>query len=161
MLDMADQQTEDDMRLLSFAYVEALLNEDSVATKYLERDGRHMARCVGALAWFLMDAVVIPAENGVAWQESWITVDFRRRTDPEFRANLFRRGRYRRLAHGITLRPKWRLRRAARDSVDMLCAAYLMEYGRERSATKRDAALEMVGFFRKRLCHSSDAGRNA
>lgn len=161
MLDMADQQTEDDMRLLSFAYVESLMKEDSHAARYLERDARHMARCVGALAWFLMDAVVIPVENGIGWQESWVTVDSRRRTDPEFRANLFRRGRYRRLAHGITIRPKRRLRRAARDCVDMLCAAYIVEYGRERSSTRRDAALEMVGFFRERLCHSSDVDRNA
>ncbi|MFH9731838.1 hypothetical protein [Streptomyces sp. NPDC017260] len=157
---MVDQTSGDDMRLLSFAYVESLLNEDKGAARYLERDSKLMVRSVGGLAFFLMDAVVIPVENGIGWTDGWVEVDFKARIDPGFKANLIRRGQYRRLARGFTVRPKRRLRRAARECVDMLCVAFLVEHGKERSATRREAALEMVGHFRERLCHSGDAQSN-
>lgn len=156
MRDMADKAAGDDLRLLSIAYIEYLLTDNRQATHLLEREPRILVRSVGSLAWFLMDAVVIPAENGICWDDGWVSVDFRARTDPHFKANLLRRGRYRRLASGYALRRKHRLRRAAQDCVDMLCVAHISKYGRTRQVTREEAALEMVRHFRERFFHSGD-----
>jgi hypothetical protein len=161
MLGMADEQPGDDMRLLCLAYIESLVREDSPNTEYLERDSRVMARSMGRLAWYLMDAAVIPLENGVNWRDGWVEVDFRSRTDPRFKANLTRRGRYRRMAKGYTLRPRHRLRHTAVACMDMLCAAYVLKYGRRPDVTHREAVLEMLAYFRRRFCQMGDTQRNA
>lgn len=157
MPDLTEQRSGDDPRLLSFAYVQALVEEDEGARRFLEKDARWTAKCVGGLAYFLMDLVVIPVENGVGWRDGWVEVDFKARSDPEFKANLFRRNRYRRLALGFTVRPRRRLRRTARDCVDMLYLAHLSKHGRDSDVPPCQAVLDMVAHFRDRLSHLGDA----
>ncbi|MEV5264792.1 hypothetical protein [Streptomyces werraensis] len=161
MPNSTQQRLGDDMRLLSFAYVQALVQEDEEARRFLERDSRWMAKCVAGLAFFLMDLVVIPVENGVDWRDGWVEVDFKARSDPKFRANLFRRGRYRRLAMGATVRPKRRLRRTARDCVDMLYLAHLSKHGRDSEVPPPQAVLDMLAYFRERFIHLGGAARKS
>ncbi|MFC9505440.1 hypothetical protein [Streptomyces sp. NPDC057002] len=154
---MVEDKSGDDARLLSLAYVEFFAKGDRKSMRLMERDARLMARLMGNFALFLMDAVVIPVQHGISWTDGWVEVDYRSRTDPEFKATLIRRGRYRRLAKGYTLRPKRRLRRTARDAAGMLCMAWVAEYGEDRSVSPADAVVEMLGDLRPRFCQTGDA----
>lgn len=159
---MIDEQTGDDMRLVSTAYAEFFIRGDKASMRELERDARPLARAVGGLAFFLMDAVYIPVVHHIGWADSWVAADFQKRCDPEFRATLVRRGRLRRMANGYTLRPKTRSRQVVRDISKMLLMAYVDQHDRVPKPCQRDeAALEILAGFRERLCQTGDGERNA
>lgn len=147
------------MRLLAIAYLEFFVKGDTENLRLLERDRRLIARAVGGFAFFLMDAVVIPARHGIAWTESWVEVDFRRRTDPEFAATMSVRRRYRLLAQGRGLFLQRRLRKTTHDVASMLCVAYAAEPDRDEQAKARDAILHMLRGLKRRFGHTSDAHR--
>ncbi|MGW3860669.1 hypothetical protein ACWEDZ_04205 [Streptomyces sp. NPDC005047] len=159
---MAENTGGDDKRLLALAYVEFWAKRDTASMRLMERDARRLVRSIGAFGFLLMDLVVIPAQHGVGWQDGWVEVDFRRRTDPELRASFIKRSRWMRVARGGTLLPRRRLRRNVHEIAAMLCMAYAAAHPtREESVTVEAAIVEMLGYFRERFCHSGDAHRNA
>lgn len=161
MRNMVDEQHGDDMRLLGIAYLEFFAKDDKENMRLLERDRRLIARSVGSFAFFLMDSVYIPDRHGIAWTQGWVEVDFRKRTDPEFAATLYRRGRYRRMSQGLVLFPRRHLRKVTHDVARMLCVAYISEAPSEEPVKAREAILYMLQGLRERFCHTGDAPRNA
>lgn len=163
---MTQPKPDDDPRLLAIAYVQfAVQNGDLECRKsrlLLEQDSRHVARAVGAFAFFLMDIAWLPAIHKVAWRTPWVEVDVRRRLDPVLRRELRRRERYHRIAMGWNVRPRRALRQAARDCVGMLWVAYQAECGPDAPVTcGTEGVMEMLHRYRQRFSHSSGSEKNA
>jgi hypothetical protein len=157
MLQMAQPQAGEDPRLWAAAYIGFFITGDMKNVRLLERDVRYMSAAVGSLAFFLMDAAYMPMQHGVRWTESWVEVDARRRIDPELRASLIRRSRYRRVALGRTMRPKHRLRRTRRDVVNLLWLAYQYEcHPKAPELYGSQAILAMLRKYRERFVLPSE-----
>lgn len=163
---MAHPKAVDDPRLWAVAYVEFFVQDADqdcrVSRRLLERDARYMAKAVGNFALFLMDAVWLPVNYGVAWRTPWVEVDALLRTSPELRSMLVRRDRYRRVGRGYNICPKHALRRTAKDVVGMLWLAYQAEASPDMPLQYGSVpVVEMLHRYRHRFGHSSGEGENA
>ncbi|MFV0135529.1 hypothetical protein ACLGIH_20295 [Streptomyces sp. HMX87] len=156
---MAEPKAVDDPRLWAIAYLRFYVQDADLKSRksrrLLERDARYMARAVGNFTLFLMDAVWLPVNYGVHWTDPWVEVDSLRRISPPLRAAFVRRERYRRLGRGLTVFPRRRLRRTARDAVAMLWLAYQAECPDAPLLYGSAPVLEMLDRYRLRFGHSS------
>lgn len=166
MQQMADPRAEDDARLWALAYIGFFVRDDHEPSRrsrrLMESNAKHTAQAVGALAVALMDVVWLPVNYGVELVTPWWEVEALRRSDPRFAGELARRRSYARLARGLTLMPRTRLRQVAADVVGMLWTAYQAEAGPDGPLLYGSLpVLIMLDRFRSRVGHPGGSCGNA